>query len=173
LRIHTEGGAQEIRQELRIACIEAVLRCGAIDLVDVELCNGPDFLRHVIDVAHTGKQHVILSFHDFRATPAHEALFDQISAMVSEGADIAKIACMPQNPADVLRLLQVTFSARQAFPGVPLCMTSMGGLGFLSRVAGFLYGSDMAFAVGAAASAPGQIAIAEARALAEALLRNV
>ena len=80
---------------------------------------------------------------------------------------------MPRVPGDVLRLLQVTLAARQLFPAVPLCTTSMSGLGFLSRVAGFLYGSDMAFAVGTAVSAPGQIAIAEARALSESLLRNV
>src|SRR5437899_2198440 len=29
LRIHSEGGAREIPQELRTQCIDAVLRCGA------------------------------------------------------------------------------------------------------------------------------------------------
>jgi 3-dehydroquinate dehydratase len=35
-----------------------------------------------------------------------------------------------------------------------------------------LYGSDMTFAAGAASSAPGQVPIAEARALTDLLLRN-
>jgi len=173
LRIGSEGGAREISQDLRTHCIDAVLRSGPIDLIDVELCNGPQILQPIIETAHGHAKRVILSFHDFQATPSNETLFGKISAMIDQGADIAKIACMPREPADVLRLLQVTLSARQAFPGVPLCTTSMGGLGLLSRVAGFLYGSDMAFAAGAAASAPGQIAIGEARALTEAFLRNI
>jgi 3-dehydroquinate dehydratase-1 len=150
-----------------------VLRSEAIDLVDVELCNGSTILEPLVGTAHNYGKKVILSVHDFQATPPNEELFGNISAMVQRGADIAKIACMPREPGDVLRLLQVTLTARQAFPSVPLCMTSMSGLGLLSRVAGFLYGSDMAFAAGAASSAPGQIAIGEARALTETLLRNV
>jgi 3-dehydroquinate dehydratase-1 len=48
---------------------------------------------------------------------------------------------------------------------------SMGALGSVTRVAGFLYGSDMAFAVGKVASAPGQIPIEDARRSTELLLR--
>jgi len=48
---------------------------------------------------------------------------------------------------------------------------AMGSMGVISRVAGFLYGSDMAFAVGKTASAPGQIPIADARRMTELLLR--
>jgi 3-dehydroquinate dehydratase-1 len=48
---------------------------------------------------------------------------------------------------------------------------SMGKLGTVSRVAGFLYGSDMAFAVGKEASAPGQIPIDDARRISDLLLR--
>jgi 3-dehydroquinate dehydratase-1 len=171
LRIAAEGGASPISQDLRAHCMGAVLRSGLIDLVDVELCNGTQFLEPVIAAAHRHAAHVILSFHDFQATPSNEILLARISEMVRQGADIAKIACMPREPGDVLRLLQVTLAARQIFPAVPLCTMSMGSLGSLSRVAGFLYGSDMAFAVGQEVSAPGQIPIGEARAMTEALLR--
>lgn len=171
LRIRAEGGLQELSQSHRANCIDAVLRAGLVDLVDVEMCNGPGFLHPIIDTAHAHGARVILSFHDFHATPADDLLLEKISAMVSHGADIAKIACMPQDPGDVLRLLQATLAARRAFPGTPLCTMSMAGLGCLSRVAGFLYGSDMAFAVGQEVSAPGQIPLAEARAITQTLLR--
>ena len=171
LRISSEGGAKQISQDVRAHCIDAVLRSGLIDLVDVELSNGPQLLEPIIEAAHDHVVRVILSFHDFETTPSNEVLLGRISAMISQGADIAKIACMPQEPGDVLRLLQVTLSARQVFPTVPLCTMAMGSLGSLSRVAGFLYGSDMAFAVGQEVSAPGQIPIGEARAMTEALLR--
>src|SRR5215831_12884928 len=173
LRIAKEGGAREMPQDLRLSCIDAMLRSEAIDLADVELCNGPQILQTLIRTAHDYGRKIIISFHDFHSTPTNEEMFGHISVMVKHGADVAKIACMPREPEDVLRLLQVTLSARKAFPNVPLCMTSMSSLGLLSRVAGFLYGSDMAFAAGAASSAPGQIAIGEARALAEGLLRHV
>jgi 3-dehydroquinate dehydratase-1 len=112
---------------------------------------------------------VILSFHDFHKTPANDALLSAISEMVHQGADIAKVASMPRDPSDVLRLLDVTLTARRLFPAVPLCTMSMGSLGVLSRVAGFLFGSDMSFAVGKAASAPGQIPIVDVRAAIEVL----
>jgi len=171
LRISAEGGARQMPQDARASCIDAVLRSGLIDLVDVELCNGPQFLEPIIETAHSHATRVILSSHDFESTPGNEVLLGRISAMVRQGADIAKIACMPREPGDVLRLLQATLAARLIFPAVPLCTMSMGNLGSLSRVAGFLYGSDMAFAVGQAVSAPGQIQIGEARAITEALLR--
>ncbi len=171
LRISTEGGAKPIGQDVRTQCISAVLRSGLIDLVDVELSNGSRFLQPIIETAHEHGVRVILSFHDFETTPSNEVLLDAISAMIRDGADIAKIACMPRDPGDVLRLLQVTFAARQAFPSIPLCTMSMGSLGSWSRVAGFLCGNDMAFAVGQEISAPGQLPIADARAMTEALLR--
>jgi 3-dehydroquinate dehydratase-1 len=91
--------------------------------------------------------------------------------MHGQGADVAKLAVMPRSAGDVLRLLEITWEARNRFPRLPLCTMSMGRLGTLSRVAGFLFGSDMAFAVGQETSAPGQIPIAEARALAGTLLK--
>src|SRR3989442_10360732 len=172
LRISTEGGLQEMPQDLRLASIDAVLRSDFVDLIDIELCNGREVLQSIITNARERGKRVIASFHDFQGTPPNDSLLEKISTMVSYGADVAKIACMPREGGDVLRLLQVTLTARQSFPAIPLCTISMGALGFLSRVAGFLYGSDMTFAVGTASSAPGQIAIGEARAIAESLIRN-
>jgi 3-dehydroquinate dehydratase I len=170
LRLSTEGGKRDINQEVRAECIDGILRSGLTDLVDVEVCNGPEFVQRVIETAHGHGARVILSFHDFQATPSSEALLGQIATMVQQGADIAKIACMPREPKDVLRLFEVTLSARRMFPTVALSTTSMGAMGAISRLAGFLYGSDMAFAVGQEASAPGQIPIQEARAITESLL---
>jgi 3-dehydroquinate dehydratase-1 len=171
LRSHSEGGAKQMDQDVRVQVIEHALRSGLIDIIDLELSNGPQFLKPLVQSAHEHDTRVILSFHDFGSTPANDALLERISMMVTQGADIAKIACTPNEPADVLRLLQVTLTARQTFPHLPLCTMSMGRLGSITRVAGFLYGCDMSFAVGQEASAPGQIPIDDARAMAEALLR--
>jgi 3-dehydroquinate dehydratase-1 len=171
-RTRQEGGAREIAWKSRLSCIHRLLSSTSIDLVDVELSNGPTAVTEVVDAAHQSSKHVIVSFHDFEKTPASDFLSEKISAMIHHRADVAKIACMPRTPEDVLRLLEVTLVARRAFPSTALCTISMGGLGVLSRVAGCLYGSDMTFAAGAASSAPGQVPIAEARALTDLLLRN-
>jgi len=170
LRAKAEGGAQEISQVDRRTCIEAVAASGLADIVDMELSNELRVLESVVRVARGHGVRVILSFHDFLKTPANGELLEKIGSMHHRGADIAKIAVMPQTNGDVLRLLEMTLQARQRFPHLPLCTMSMGRLGVLSRVAGFLFGSDMAYAVGQESSAPGQIPIVEARALAEKLL---
>jgi 3-dehydroquinate dehydratase I len=171
LRASSEGGAKSLAQDVRLGLIQAAIACGDVDIVDLELSNGREFLAPLTRHAHAQKVRVILSFHDFTATPGTDALLATVSDMVSQGADIAKVACMPREPGDVLRLLEVTLAARRKFPSVPLCTMSIGNLGVLTRAAGFLFGSDMSFAVGTAASAPGQIPIGELRVLIEALQR--
>ena len=171
LRMRQEGGAQQQDQATRRELIEAVLRTGTIDLLDLELANDPPFLDALMPLAKQCGVRVLLAIHNFDETPANEVLLGQIGAMRARGADIAKIAVMPNTPHDVLRLLQVTAAARTEWPDLPLATMSMGALGSITRVAGFLYGSDMAFAVGKAASAPGQIPIQDARRATELLLR--
>ena len=170
LRIKSEGGARLIDQGLRSGCIDAVLRSEQVDVVDLELNNGPEFLKPLIETAHKHRVSAILSFHDFEKTGSHAELLGTLRALVEAGADIAKIACMPREPQDALRMLEATSAARKEFPNVPLCTMSMGRLGSITRTAGFLFGSDMAFAVGQEVSAPGQIPLAEARAITEKLL---
>ncbi len=171
LRAMNEGGVQNLSQLTRRALIEAVLRTRTVDIVDLELSNEPPFLEVLMGLARSCDTRVLLAMHNFAETPDNDVLAGHIAAMNGLGADIAKIAVMPQTADDVLRLLQVTTRARREFPDLPLSTMSMGALGSLTRVAGFLYGSDMAFAVGKAASAPGQIPIEDARRATELLLR--
>ena len=171
LRASNEGGAKPLAQAHRGELIQTAIDSGQVDLVDLELANGPDFVLPMIRLARERSVRVILSFHDFQLTPDNSALLAAISEMVRQGADIAKIACMPRDPGDVLRLLDVTLTARRMFPAVPLCTMAIGSLGVLTRVAGFLFGSDLSFAVGQTASAPGQIPIADLRAAIEVLGR--
>jgi 3-dehydroquinate dehydratase-1 len=77
---------------------------------------------------------------------------------------VAKVAVMPQDPQDVLTLLAATHRASQRV-NLPLISMSMGGLGALSRVVGWIYGSAATFAVGKGSSAPGQMSIEELRAM--------
>ena len=171
LRVKQEGGAQDLSQATRRELIAAVLRTRTVDIVDLELANERAFLDVLMPIARASGTRVLLAMHNFNETPASDVLLGHIRTMQALDADIAKLAVMPQTGDDVLRLLQVTAAARREFPALPLATMSMGALGSITRVAGFLYGSDMAFAVGKQASAPGQIPIEDARRTTELLLR--
>ena len=134
LRKKAEGGAQEIGQAARRDTIEAVLRSGSVDVVDLELDNEPEFLEPLIGIARQQGVRVILAFHDFQGTPTNNRMLEMIVSMAATGADIAKIAVMPKVPGDALRLLQVTAEARRAHPKLPLALMSMGALASISTL---------------------------------------
>jgi len=72
---------------------------------------------------------VIISTHDFQSTPGNEVMEGVIRASLDAGADIAKLAVMPNSLQDVLRLLDVTLKANG-----PVCTIAMGEKGKHSRV---------------------------------------
>jgi len=110
---------------------------------------------------------VVASHHNFESTDSPERLLKTFAAMSEAGAHVAKVAMMPQAPADVLRLLEATAAADASLP-VPVLGISMGSLGRTSRIMGADFGSCATFAQIGQASAPGQI---EASVLAEILDR--
>ena len=46
--------------------------------------------------------------------------------MQQGGADVAKLAVMPQNADDVVRLLKLTNDMKQKYPTLPVVTMSMG-----------------------------------------------
>ena len=97
-----------------------------------------------------------MSNHDFHQTPAKADITGRLKKMEEAGADICKIAVMPQSPADVLTLLDATWEACQT-ANHPIVTISMGKLGLISRIAGSTFGSAITFGTAGTASAPGQL----------------
>jgi 3-dehydroquinate dehydratase-1 len=75
------------------------------------------------------------------------------------GADIPKIAVMPQNKKDVLTLLAATEEMASEYADRPIITMSMAGTGVISRLAGEVFGSALTFGAAAKASAPGQMGV--------------
>jgi 3-dehydroquinate dehydratase-1 len=170
-RSEREGGAQTaLGDEQAVALYEAVCAARCAQFVDWELSGGSASLARVRAAAHANGIALIASFHDFRTTPAMNVLLDAFARAAREGADVAKVAVMPNDPRDVLTLLDATWRASRSLD-VALISMSMGPLGALSRIAGFLYGSALTFGVGAGISAPGQLAIDELRIALETMRR--
>ncbi len=163
-RIDREGGMQKISQQSRLALIIRAMESGLIDLVDVELCNEREFIEEVGAKAREYDVKLILSYHNFRETPSEESLAAKLKEAERLGADIAKIAVMPNDYGDVLTLLSATNKARNGLVAIPMVTISMGDAGRISRIAGGLFGSDITFGAGRDASAPGQLAFHDLKA---------
>jgi 3-dehydroquinate dehydratase-1 len=171
-RCAREGGQPIPLEEAGVlALYEAVAGSGCVDLVDFEMGNDA---VHVAQVRALTRRHglpLVLSFHDFRQTPAEAGLRARFEQAQRLEADVAKVAVMPQSVEDVHRLLGATLQASRALR-IPVISMAMGGLGAVTRLCGGVFGSALTFAVGADASAPGQIRIEDVRATLAVLQRS-
>lgn len=136
----------------------AVCHSGCVDLFDYELSVEERYFQQAVALAKETGAALIASFHNFQETPSAEALVAKCVAMEKVGANIAKIAVMPQELKDVLTLLEATLTARNTI-SLPVISMSMGAYGSLSRLFGWVFGSSVSFAVGEKSSAPGQVPI--------------
>ena len=164
-RGHWEGGFKKVTDQAKFALYDQAVQEGLADFIDVELAYGDEKLREIKKQLAGSQVSLIISSHDFQKTPNRDVLFATLAAQIRAGADVAKLAVMPQREEDVLTLLSATLAIRREYPDVSLITMSMGETGAISRIMGGLFGSDLTFAVGSAASAPGQIPIAEMRQL--------
>lgn len=159
-----EGGEKELSLESYATLLESVAKTGFVDLIDVEVFSGDDAVKNIIQTAHAHGVKVIASNHDFEGTPAREELVARLCKMQDLGADILKIAVMPQTRSDVLTLLSVTEEISSRHTSRPVITMSMGRTGTLSRLCGEVFGSAVTFASFGKVSAPGQIAIEDLKA---------
>ncbi len=160
-RIDLEGGFKKIAREKRLELFTAAIESGIIDIVDIELCNEEAFVKTVKARSKANNVKLMLSYHNFQETPSEPFIYSKLVEAQTAGADISKLAVMPQNYGDVLTLLSATNKARNEAVQIPVVTVSMGPEGAISRLAGGLFGSDITFGVGIQASAPGQIPIKE------------
>lgn len=156
-RTAREGGEKEISPETYAALNIAAAESGFVDLIDAELFTGDQIVKHIIENAHKAGVKVIASNHDFQKTPPKEELIRRLCNMQDAGADIAKIAVMPQSRQDVLTLLDATLEMREYHAAGPIITMSMSGTGVISRLTGEFFGSALTFGAAKKASAPGQI----------------
>ena len=163
-----QGGEAELPAAEYLALNRLVAESGVADLVDLEfyrideLSSGQRQCGNVIEEFRQSGVRVVCSNHDFAGTPSVAELERQLTEMVLAGADFAKLAVMPEDKADVLRLMEAVLAVKKRFPKSHLIGMSMGADGVISRLLGGWFGSEVTFAAFGKASAPGQIAFGEA-----------
>jgi 3-dehydroquinate dehydratase-1 len=166
-RSEREGGVQAATAEGYVAVVEAAT--GFADAVDIELTTPRADLDRLVAQAKAAGVVVIISNHDFEATPSKTEIVERLLMEQALGADIVKVAAMPLIAADVITLLAATDEFVTRHATVPTITMSMGGLGAISRIAGETFGSCLTFGFVGAPSAPGQLGAGELRAMLERL----
>lgn len=158
-RTSKEGGEKAIETETYVELNQNAAKTGLIDLVDVEAFTGDEAVKSVVETAHENGVKVIASNHDFHKTPAKEEIVSRLRKMQELGADIPKIAVMPQNKKDVLTLLAATEEMASEYADRPIITMSMSETGVISRLSGEVFGSALTFGAVGKVSAPGQMGI--------------
>jgi 3-dehydroquinate dehydratase / shikimate dehydrogenase len=143
LRHARENGAWDGEEADRLRLYEQADAAGAA-WIDRE------FVFHAARTWRPAKAKLILSHHDFRGPGS--ALADKVAGMRACHADLAKVAVMPHDAAD-LDIIRRLIDGRG-----PVAVMAMGEIGLPSRLLAGVWGSALVFArlPGDAGSAPGQ-----------------
>ncbi|MCI6088590.1 MAG: type I 3-dehydroquinate dehydratase [Absicoccus porci] len=156
-RTAKEGGEKAIEPEAYVELNQNIAKTGLVDLVDVEAFTGDDYVAQIIEVAHQNNVKVVASNHDFDKTPDQADIVSRLRKMQEQGADIPKIAVMPNNKKDVMTLLAATEEMATNYADRPIITMSMAGTGLISRLCGEVFGSAATFGAVGKVSAPGQM----------------
>ena len=158
-RTSKEGGEKSIDDEAYAELNIKAAETGLVDAVDVEVFTGDEVVKRIIEGAHAAGVKVVASNHDFDKTPDKDDIVSRLCKMQELGADVPKIAVMPQSKKDVLTLLAATEEMATEHADRPIITMSMAGTGVISRLAGEVFGSALTFGAAAKASAPGQMGV--------------
>lgn len=168
-----EGGEKSIEKDVYLELNKKAAKSECVDLIDVEAFSGDDIVKDIIEAAHAYGVKVIVSNHDFGKTPDKEEIVGRLCKMQDLGADIPKIAVMPNDKKDVLELLAATEKMASESADRPIITMSMAGTGAISRLCGEVFGSALTFGSVKKASAPGQMDVEDLKQVLNLLHRSL
>ncbi len=145
-RIESEGGSFKGSEDERINILKGC--ADLVEYVDVELRTDDIYIEELKD--YNAK--LIVSYHDFKKTPELNEIY-YIVEKEKEMGDIAKVAFMPNNLDDTLKVLAILSHYKDTIA------ISMSDLGSYTRVMASKFNSPITFAAGRDVTAPGQIDI--------------
>lgn len=160
IRTHNEGGKLTISDADYGKTYQAYLKQPFMDMLDVEMFRDQQVVKNTVKLAHDKKVLIVMSNHDFQKTPNEDEIVKRLLKQDELGADILKIAVMPQSKQDVFTLMNATLKVSQQSKK-PLLTMSMGKLGTISRIATANMGGSFSFGMIGEASAPGQIDVTQ------------
>ena len=144
-----EGGSGNLAVVERRRLLEEALPWASA--LDVEL-RSARALAPVLAQAHQHGRTVILSHHDFRATPTVASLKKLASRALDEGADLFKVATLLRDPGDLQRLIELQAS----YGKISVVAMGMGPAGRFSRVVLCGFGAPLCYGWLGSPQVPGQ-----------------
>lgn len=165
-RSQRQGGHMQLSSKEILDIYLDAAETGVPDMIDVEYFEYERPMKALKKLKECGV-YTISSHHDFEKTPDMNVMHMLLEKMQAGGADIVKLAVMPEDKQDVLRLLGITERFTQEYPQTPIITMSMGKMGMISRISGEVFGSCVTFGSHEKASAPGQIQMDELRQMLE------
>lgn len=154
IRITAEGGGWTDSEDERFGLFTTLMPY--VDGVDVELMS--EAMPRVVEAAHEKDKVVVVSSHDFNATPSLGVLEDSFGEANAAGADYVKFAASAKTPKEFQRLAEFTLKHRDE----NVIVVAMDQYGPLSRIALPVMGSHLTYAFpGKEAVALGQMSYIE------------
>ena len=154
-----EGGSFKGEETARIEVLRQAVQHDCA-LVDLELRAAPALRAELLDtLLQHPRTSLIISWHDFEATPAAAELDEILLQQMESGAHIGKIVTYARDYRDVLRILNLqTMAAENGFRLIAFCM---GEAGRISRLATTRLGGYMTYGAPdrGRETAPGQIRV--------------
>ena len=144
-----EGGKHDLGVRRRRELFAEFLPCASA--IDVEL-RSARALTGIIEAARARGVKIIISFHDFRATPSLSRLREIVQHAAAAGADVVKIAARADTCSELHRLLSLFTRSTPC----PLSVMAMGRFGKVSRLLFAQAGSVLNYAFLGVANASGQ-----------------
>src|SRR5665647_353986 len=171
-RTKAEGGETQPEDEFLLYVYTLVAFSGMVYIIDLELegiCKtNPDIIKRLKPLGIK----LMISNHDFKKTPSKREIINRFKKMEALGADIAKIAVMPENENDVEILISAAKTVNRLLQ-IPIVAISLGELGKKTRVEGEEFGSIITFGSLDKGLALGQIPAKELKKMLKAQHRPV
>ncbi|HAE62059.1 MAG TPA: type I 3-dehydroquinate dehydratase [Eubacteriaceae bacterium] len=161
----TEGGWGNMPPREIFELYKEIIEESDVDILDIEMSLDRKIISELQRLCKEKGIKVMFSHHNFEDTPNEPEILSILKEGERLGGDISKIALMPNNGKDVLKLLNATYTAKTEL-SIPFVAISMGKKGKISRMGAGVFGSSITFAqADHNPSAPGQIGIQEMRAI--------
>jgi 3-dehydroquinate dehydratase-1 len=158
-RIAAEGGNKAVSDKAKFDFYDRAIKSGLVNFIDVEFAYGDDFIKGFKKKLQGSGVSLVVSYHDFKATPAKEKIVATMEREVAAGADVVKIVVKPNSEEDVLTFLGSMLAFRRAHPDYPIIASGSGDVGRITRLIGGLFGIDLTFASGIKGSNPTQMPV--------------
>ena len=141
-----DRGKQELSQDVKRNIVEAAVQSDYIDVVDIELTQGDEYIQKLRDLAHANGVLLLIAHHDWEKTPDKDEILRIIRKEYDLGADIPKYSFAPQSYGDVVKVAEATLEAKKDWLDRPVFSISGGEKGMISRICGRALGTDLCFA---------------------------